>query len=252
MQSEGMIEGFENIHGRNDKGVDYLISHTSVFGSTIRGIQVKSKRITRSESSGALSAVQIHGECQAAMLHDFHFQGRTVRLEAIDLWSSAPITEDAEKEFNPPHAALRIVVKKDREILALIEKHCPTLLAKVPQFAIAKYLAGCRNPGAKAVRILGCNLNPSLHFIEPFFSTEAPTSHRQIKSKNGVMEARREKIPLQNILSETAHTIILAPPLSGRTYLLEHLGCKFAEAGKLSLMLKAEDLPKRRFPSLRI
>jgi len=244
MQAEGLIEGFENIHGRNDKSVDYLISYTTVFGSNVRGIQVKSKRITRSESSGALSAVRIREECQAAMLNDFHFKGRNIRVEGVDVWNSGPTTEDAEKELNPPHGSHRVGVKKDREILALIEKHCPGLLAKVPQFAIAKYITECRNPGPKAVRILGCNLNPSVHFIEPFFSSEAPTSHKQIKRKNGILESRRERISLGSILTEVAHTIVFAPPLSGRTYLLEHLRCKFAEIGRLSVMLKAAEIPK--------
>jgi len=47
MQSEGDLESFENIHGRNDKGVDFVVSYnSSVFGRTVKGIQVKSKRIT--------------------------------------------------------------------------------------------------------------------------------------------------------------------------------------------------------------
>jgi hypothetical protein len=247
MQAEGAIQSFENIHGRNDKGVDYLVAHTSVFGSTIRGIQIKSKRITRSESSGALSAVRIREECQATMLYEFHFQGRNIRLEGIDLWCSAEMTEDAEKEMNPPLAPLRIGIKKDRELLSLVEKYCPTVLTKVPQFAIAKYISDSRNPGPKSVRILGCNLNPSIHFIEPFFSTQAPSSHHQLKQKHGTFQVDREKISMQHIIANNAHTVVFAPPLSGRTYLLEHLSCKIAESGKISLILKPADIPKGEF-----
>lgn len=244
MQAEGVVEAFENIHGRNDKGVDFLVSSTSVFGPAVRGIQVKAKRLTRSESAGALSAVRIRGECEAAMMHDFHFQGHLTRLSGIDVWCSASITDDAEQELNPPHAPQRVGLKKDHEILFLLEKYCPNLLTKVPQFAIAKYVAECRNPGPKAVRILGCNLNPSLHFIEPFFSKQAPNSFGQIRAKNGALQPVREKITLQSIISEVAHAIICAPPLSGRSYLLEHLRCKFAEAGCISLIVPGNELPK--------
>ena len=247
MQAEGVIEGYEKIHGRNDKGVDFLVSQTSIFGHSIRGIQVKSKRMTRSESSGALSAVRVRAECEAAMMHEFHFQGRMIRLAGIDVWCSSLMTEDAERELNPPGAPHPVGVKKDYEILLLVEKYCPTLLAKVPQFAIAKYISECRNPGPKAVRILGCNLNPSLHFIEPFFSTQAPSSVSQIKAKNGTLQAIHEKIALQSIVSEKGHAIICAPPLSGRTYLLEHLRCKFSEAGHVSLIIKGSDLPNGDF-----
>lgn len=247
MQAEGDLEAFENIHGRNDKGVDYILLHRSAFGSTLRGIQVKSKRITRSESSGALSAVRIREECQSAMLQEFHFQGRNVRLDIIDLWCSAPMTEDAEKEFNPPHAHNRIVIKKDRELLSLVEKYCPTLLAKVPQFAIAKYIAESRNPGPKAVRILGCNLNPSVHFIEPFFSSQPLTSPKQLKIKNHFLSPSREKITLQTIIDEVAHAVICAPPLSGRSYLLEHLKCRFAQAGRICILLAGADIPRTDF-----
>src|SRR5882724_10849689 len=53
MKADGDLDNFENIHGRNDKGVDFIVSYnSSVFGRTIRGIQVKSKRITRSEGAG--------------------------------------------------------------------------------------------------------------------------------------------------------------------------------------------------------
>ena len=244
MQSEGKVDAFENIHGRNDKGVDFLVSSSSIFGQVVRGVQVKSKPVTRSESSGALSAVRIRGECESAMLHEFHFQGRTIRLSGIDVWCSNSITEDAEKELNPPHATHRIGLKKDHELLLLIEQYSPNLLTKVPQFAISKYIADCRNPTPKAVRILGCNLNPSIHFIEPFFSTKAASSIDQVKMKHGTLEPVREKITLKTIISERTHAVICAPPLSGRSYLLEHLRVKFSEAGRVCLIINGRDLLK--------
>jgi hypothetical protein len=97
MKSEGAIEDFENIHGRNDKGVDFIVASSTAFGGrTITGIQVKSKPMTRSESSGSLSAIRIREECHSAMQHNFHFQGRETRIDSIDIWCSASMTEDAE------------------------------------------------------------------------------------------------------------------------------------------------------------
>lgn len=89
MQAEGSLEGFENIHGRNDKGIDYIITFKSAFGPSLIGLQIKSKPMTRSESSGSLSAIRIRQECEAALLHDFHFQGRSVRIDSIEIWTSA-------------------------------------------------------------------------------------------------------------------------------------------------------------------
>jgi hypothetical protein len=244
MKSEGLIDGFENIHGRNDKGVDYLVASTSIFGSSFRGVQVKSKRITRSESGSALSAIRIREECEAAMNHDFHFQGQQVRIQNIDVWSSAPVTEDAEKELNPPHRTHPIGLKKDREILSLVEKYCPGLLDKIPQFAVAKYIADSRSPQPKAVRILGCNLNPSQHFIEPFFSPAPAGSAKQMVNKDGALQPVQSKLTVKDIVDEVAHTIIFAPPLSGRSYLLEHLKCKLAANGRIPVLLNGADLSK--------
>jgi hypothetical protein len=175
MKAEGVIEDFENIHGRNDKGVDFIVASSSAFGGrTITGIQVKSKAITRSESSGALSAIRIREECHSAIQHNFHFQGRETRIDLIEVWCSAAITEDAEKELNPPHTLVRVGLKKDREIFSLVEKFCPSAVSKVPQLAVTRYISESRSPSSKSIRILGCNLNAKSNFIEPYFSSRAP------------------------------------------------------------------------------
>src|ERR1700691_5225403 len=59
MKKQGAILGYQNIHGRNDKGVDYLVSDKNIFGSRIIGIQAKSKPISRSEGSSTLSSIRI-------------------------------------------------------------------------------------------------------------------------------------------------------------------------------------------------
>jgi len=245
MKAEGVIEDFENIHGRNDKGVDYLVASSSVFGGrTITGIQVKSKPITRSEASGSLSAIRIREECHSAVQHNFHFKGRETRIDTIEVWCSAALTEDAEKEFNPPHAIVRVGIKKDRELFTLVETYCPSAVSKVPQLAVTRYISESRNPSPKPIRILGCNLNPKAHFIEPYFSSRAPDSLKHLKQKGGVLAKSGDKLTVQHLVSETAHCAIFAPPLSGRSYLLEHLKCLFADTGRMPVLLKGSDIPR--------
>ncbi|MEW6156553.1 MAG: hypothetical protein AB1813_03935, partial [Verrucomicrobiota bacterium] len=245
MESEKLISGFEKIHGRTDKGIDYLIGYSGVFESTtVIGIQVKSKTITRSEGAGSLSAIRIRGECEAAVLHDFHYKGGQIKLDWVELWCSGHITEDAEKELNPPHGKIRIRLKKDREILSLLEKYCPQLLGKIPQLALTRYLQESRNPPSKTMRILGHSLNPKTNFIEPFFSSLPSNSFNQLQKKGGILEAKRNEFTIEDILSEQGHSIILSGPLSGRSYLLEHLKCRFAEQNRIPLLIKAVDLPK--------
>lgn len=245
MKAAGVIENFENIHGRNDKGVDFIVASSSAFGGrVITGIQVKSKPITRSESSGALSAIRIREECHSAVQHNFHFQGREIRIDSIEVWSSAAITEDAEKELNPPHTLVRVGLKKDRELFSLVKKFCPLIVSKVPQLAITRYISESRSPSSKSIRILGCNLNPKSNFIEPYFSSRPPNSMRHLKQKGGALEKSDDKLTVQNLISETAHCVIFAPPLSGRSYLLEHLKCLIADKGKIPVLMKSADFPK--------
>ncbi|RYG58485.1 hypothetical protein EON80_27005, partial [bacterium] len=69
MKSAGLIESFKNIHGRNDKGVDFVVVENSPLSRRVIGIQVKSNKITR--SSGPNSAREVISECEAAMQHNF-------------------------------------------------------------------------------------------------------------------------------------------------------------------------------------
>src|SRR6266436_80569 len=124
----------------------------------------------------------------------------------------------------------------------LITSSSGSSLANVPQFAIAKYIAGSKNPSPKAVRILGCQLNPSIHFIEPFFSALPPGSSKEITSKHGSLQPVKDKVTLQGILTDAAHAVLCAPPLSGRSYLLEHLSCKFAELGRLCVIISGGEI----------
>ena len=128
MRERGEIEWFENIHGRLDKGVDYILVTQSALERKVLGIQIKGKPISRAGGNGSLSAVEIASECEAAMKHEFQVQGAKRRLDSIAVWSSAHITPDAEEEFTKPGLAYRIQVKKPKDVFSLIEQFAPAQL----------------------------------------------------------------------------------------------------------------------------
>src|ERR1041384_1286069 len=139
MREAEEIEWFENIHGRTDKGVDYLLVTQTSLERKVLGIQVKGRSITRAGGNGSLSAFEIAAECEAAMKHEFQVQGAKHRLDSIAVWSSAHITPDAEEEFIKPGLAYRIQIKKPREVFCLIEQFSPSLLGNVQELALVRY-----------------------------------------------------------------------------------------------------------------
>src|SRR6266446_1109410 len=54
MRDRGEISWFENIHGRLDKGVDYVLVAQSALERKVLGIQVKGKPISRTGGNGTL------------------------------------------------------------------------------------------------------------------------------------------------------------------------------------------------------
>lgn len=244
MQKEGQIEWFEKIHGRNDKGVDFLLVHQSELGRRILGIQVKSKPITRSGSDGGV--LRIKQECIAAMEHEFEVQGNPARIDNIELWCSAHITPDAEQEFYAPGAAVKVQVKKPSAIFTLIEKYSAELLRNAPQCALALYINDKKNPPSKGIRLLGCELNPKIHFLEPHFSRINANSVSSLTTENNAL--RKVSAPLQSlseILFSTGHSVLLASELSGKTYLLEHGLCLVADAQAVPLFLDKDDFAEK-------
>jgi hypothetical protein len=243
MKREDRISSFENIHGRNDKGIDLLVSPVDEFRPKLLGIQAKSKPISRAGANASLSAVQIKQECIAAMQHEFTFNGTPTRLDNIELWCSAHITEDAEKEFYAAASPMKVGVQKAPAVFALIERYCPELVQKIPGVALTTYIAKRKNPPSKSLKVLGCDLNPKLHFLEPIFSRTAVGSYKRLETKNKVLQLKHEKISLLSILTSNRHTIVLSPDLSGRTYLLEHCETIIADGKGLPVFLKGKDLP---------
>ncbi|MEA3212911.1 MAG: hypothetical protein QOE70_5968 [Chthoniobacter sp.] len=242
MKKAGVIDAFENIHGRNDKGIDYLLVETTILKRRIVGIQVKSKGITRTGDGASLSSLDVKRECEAAMDHEFILQRDKVRLDNVDLWTSAHITEDAEKEFTAPGGRLKIQVSKATTVFALLEKFCPDLIAKIPQCALAQYIVSKSNPIAKGFKLLGVPLNPKRNFLLPTLSRNNTGSLTRLAVHNRRISPKREGIILKAIVSKPAHTLIKGNDLCGKTYLLEHLQCLVAETFSLPFMLTTTQL----------
>ena len=242
MRDRGEIEWFENIHGRMDKGVDYVLVTQTALERKVLGVQVKGKPISRAGGNGSLSAVQIACECEAAMKHEFPVQGAKRRLDSIAVWSSAHITPDAEEEFNKLGLAYRIQIKKPREVFSLIETFAPSQLGAVPQLALVRYIKEQSEPEPEGVRVFGCPLNPKLHFLEPEFSEFAPASRESLKKENGHLRRKKSSATLERILDDTRHTALFAGELSGKSYLLKRCRAVFAERRKLSIILESSKL----------
>lgn len=237
MQKAEVIEAFENIHGRNDKGIDYLIVERTDLQRRVVGVQVKSKRITRTGDSSSLSSISVKQECEAAMSHEFSLQGDRIRLDNLAIWTSAHITEDAEKEFQTPGGLLKIPVQKAAGVFALIRKYCPELIVKIPQCALSQYLTAKATPGPKALRLLGVPLDPKTHFLRPHLSASAPSSTSRFTTRNRVISPKRENIAIDSFVTSPAHIVINGAELTGKSYLLEHLQCLAAEHSVLPFLL---------------
>ncbi|HEY1661696.1 MAG TPA: hypothetical protein VGI03_04695 [Verrucomicrobiae bacterium] len=250
MEKENVLAWYSNIHGRNDKGVDFLLVVNSDFGQRIIGVQAKSKEVTRAGSGSNLSALQIKQECEGAMKHEFDVQKNKARLDNIELWCSSNITEDAEKEFNASGDNLKIQVKKASQIFSLVEKFAPDLLKKIPQCALASFVRDKRNPPPKKIKLLGCELHPKKHFLEPTFSKHSYGSAAGIQKTNSGLRRNAATVSIGDILFSNEHALVTAPELSGKTYLLEHIECLIAEAQAVPIVLHKDDFADGKITSI--
>jgi hypothetical protein len=240
MKKAGLIEEYKNVHGRNDKGVDYLVAQRTALQRSVIGIQVKSKRITRTGDSSSLSSLDLKTECVAALAHEYDFQSDKVRLDNVAIWTSAHITEDAEKEFTAPGNVAKIQVIKPESIYALIHQHCPDLLARVPQCSLSVYLREKASPEPKSIKLLGKGLDPRKDFLVPTISTQPASASSRLSTRNNIVQPNTDTISIESLLERTSHGIIQGNDLSGKTYLLEHLQAVAAEAAMLPFLLNPE------------
>ncbi len=245
MKKDGAIDAFQNIHGRNDKGIDYLLAETSALQRRVVGIQVKSKDITRTGDSSSLSSLDVKKESEAALAHEFLLQADRVRLDNVSVWTSAHITEDAEKEFYAVGTVAKIPVVKAAAVFALINKYCLDLLAKIPQCAVSLYLREKASPVVKPIKLLGANLDARNHFLVPHLSRKPATSSSRLTTRNRVIGPARETIEIDFFLQTVKHTVINGADLCGKSYLLEHLQAMAAERTLLPFLLTPEHFAAR-------
>jgi hypothetical protein len=229
------ISWYDNIHGRNDKGVDFLLRIDAELGSRVVGIQAKSIKITRSGDTSDSSAIRIIAECEAATKHEFDIDTGRSKVDNIELWCSNHITEDAEKEFRAPGVSINIRIRKAEEVAALIEKYCPDLLNKIPELSLSLYIKNKQEPASKALRILGAPVNPKYHFLAPTLSKHPAFSTKFLRSRKNVIRKVDDHLKIDDLLDANNHVVVVGTDLSGKTYLLERIDYLIASRNELTV-----------------
>ncbi|MEO8616860.1 MAG: hypothetical protein ABI600_17090 [Luteolibacter sp.] len=220
MTNQKLLNSYKNIHGRNDKGVDFLIYENAPLGERTVGIQVKSCEMTR--ASGANSAVQVKRECEAAMEHEFTLDSKSFKLDQIEIWNSGHITEDAEAELRSPGSRIKIPIKHGDDLVRFIENYAPKLLKAIPQYSVLLYINTEKARSKRTFSLFGQRLNPQEHFLEPKFTPGSQVGLGSLKSKEGKIKPKPSK-NLNEILENYHNIIITGQEMSGKSYCLERI-----------------------------
>ena len=242
MKRRGDLLAYRYTHGRYEHGIDWIVQDKSAIGTRFLGIQAKSKNITKQGNYQSDSALTVKLQCESAYEHSFEFEGSKIRLDNVELWTSAHITEDGESAFSADFSRNRVKVKKAEQIYSLIEAYCPNIIKKIPVLAVSGYLVREANPSPMPIKILGCQLNPKIHFIEPSFSKSSEMSpSRFLKPRKGKAESEKQ-ISLDDVMRTKGHYLIVGSELSGKTYLLRRLSCIYAERGVIPIFVAGDNL----------
>ncbi len=250
LKSAGKIVDFLYTHGRNERGVDWIVQEKGGLSDRFVGIQAKSKAVTRQGGANTESSLTVKQQCESAFEHRFAWHGNEIWVDVVELWTSAPITADAILEFASPHSKHKISVKQASEIFSLVEQFCPGVISRIPGIVEANYLQKYLEPDALPIRILGTQLNPKKHFLEPRFSRHANVSPSRIFDSR-LKKMREEKpVYLEDILKMKSNVILVGGDLSGKTYILKHISCLVAEDGCLPVMVDGRALDNKKQLSL--
>jgi hypothetical protein len=242
MKKQGAILEAVNCHGRNEHGLDWVVEELGGLSRRLVGIQAKSKPITRQGGSGADSALAVKQQCLSAFDHPVRWHGDEARIDVVELWQSGHITDDAERELSAPQQSRKIQVKKALEVFSLIDKYCPRIVASVPGLAEASYLREKSDPGPLPIRVLGTQLNPQKHFLEPRFSRHSALSPARVFDRQRKQVREEDPIHLEDLLRTPTSTFIVGQELSGKTYLLKRMACLLAAAGCLPVIVDGPQL----------
>jgi hypothetical protein len=221
MKSQKLLSDFQNIHGRNDKGVDYILFENGPLSHRAIGIQVKSCEMTR--ASGANGAVTVRLECEAAMDHEFSHGGNKFRLDQIEVWNSGHTTQDAEAEFKTPGARYKIPIKTGDSLVHFVEKYAPKLLTSIPQYSVLIYIENEIKRNRRSFSLFGQRLNPHQHFLEPRFTPGSQIGLRSLETKkDGGLKPKNHK-HLEDLLKGNGNIVITGEEMSGKSYCLERI-----------------------------
>ena len=240
MKTEKAIGDFIYTHGRNEHGVDWVVLEHGNLSDRFVGIQAKSRNITKQGDSRNDSALAVKLQCESAYDNLFNWHGNSIRLDSVQLWTSAQITTDAEYELSAQISKHKIHVVKAEALYSLIEKYSPHLISKIPGLAEANYVRTMANPDPLSTRLLGIQLNPKRHFLEPRFSRYSDLSPMRVFDNRSKRMREEPPLYLENLLKSNVNTLIVGGELSGKTYVLKRIACKVAELGHLPVYIDAK------------
>lgn len=250
MKNDGKIADFLYTHGRNERGVDWIVQEIGGLSQRYVGVQAKAKIITRQGGSNSDSSLSVKQQCESAYEHKFNWHGNEIRLDVVELWNAAHITADAEVEFSTPFSTHKIAVKTAPEIFSLIDQFCPGLVSRIPGLAETGYLRKCSEPEALSIRVLGIHLNPKKHFLEPRFSMHTDLSPSRVFDSRSKKMREEQAIYLADVLKTMSNAIIIGSELSGKTYLLKRISCLVAGESYLPVILDGNALKQQSLPVL--
>lgn len=242
MKAEGAIVDSIYVHGRYEHGVDWIVLEHGHLSDRFVGIQAKSRQMTKQGDSQRDSALAVKQQCESAYENRFNWQGNDIRLDSVQLWISAHITADAEAEFIAPLTRHKIPVIKAENIFSLIEKYCPRMISKIPGLAEAGYVSRMADPDPLATRLLGTQLNPKKHFIEPRFSRYSELSPSRVFDQRARKMREEPPVFLENLIRSGSNSFIVGGELSGKTYLLKRICCKVAALGHLPVFVDGAEI----------
>lgn len=250
MKQAGLLAEFKNVHGINENGIDYLLVETHpIHGEMWTGIQVKSKEIRPSTAGDSVAAIDVVTQCERAAIHTFQIDGKTSRLDLIEIWCSRLVTDIAEKEILTSNTRVKLGLKGPHKIIDLIRDYAPEWLSKIPECALARYVNEGGNPIADGFRLLKTKINVRDHFIEPLFSEQSMLSSETVADSKLEPKSKRDHLRLNQALEKQGHLLIYGANLSGKTYLLKRIRFLVSQRRQLCVYCDSEYINSSSFGS---
>jgi hypothetical protein len=127
-------------------------------------------------------------------------------------------------------------------VFFLIEKYCPNLVARVPGLAEAGYIYRMANPDPLPTRVLGIQLNPKKHFLEPRFSEYPEGSPGRVYNRKTKRMREEPPVYLADIITSDRLSLLVGAELSGKSYLLGRICYLVADKGHIPVLVNGRAL----------